>query len=64
MSYHGNPYTLSFKGSSPIEPNLIIEVLINDFYVLYNTFFKLMNYKQKKVVKLVLIKRSFTIFYT
>lgn len=34
MSYHGNPYTFSVKGSGPTESNLIVEILINDFCVL------------------------------
>lgn len=38
-SYHGNPYTLSVKSSTPTEPNLILKILINDFYVLCNNTF-------------------------
>lgn len=58
MSYHGNPYTLSFKCPRHSESNLIVGILIHDFYVLYNIMFlKLMNCKQKNVVKFVLIER-------
>lgn len=41
MSYHGNPYTLSVKDSRPTEPNLIVEISINDFYVCVITHFKI-----------------------
>lgn len=39
LSCHANPYTLSVKVSRPTEPNLIVGVLINDLYVLYNNTF-------------------------